>query len=73
MEEEKILERLKIPWLQQKLHEFEVQIPLQRLIPGGEYGNVVVGDGVFERLQEQRLLDELRELGLMRIEESYED
>ena len=59
--------------MEQEPFEIRVEVALQSFVARGENGNIVTAHGVFEFLEEESFLDELRELGVTRVEESDED
>lgn len=73
MEEDEGLEGLEIARLEKEALELRIKITLQGLIPGGEDGDIVSTDGVFESVEKESLLHQLGKLGIMRVEESNED
>jgi hypothetical protein len=73
VEHEKGLEGLQVTGFEQEALEFGVQLTLQGFISRREDGDVVFADGLLKRLEEQSLLDELGQLGVMRVEKGDED
>ena len=72
VEEEQRLERLEVPGLEQEALELRVEVPLQRLIPRREDGNFVPPDGVLQRLDQQCLLHQLRQLRAVRVQQRHQ-
>lgn len=72
VEHEQSLEGLQVPRLEEEPLELGVELPLQCLIPRSEDRNVMLSHGLLEGLEEEGLLNELGELGVVRVEEGYE-
>lgn len=73
VEHEKGLKRLQVTRFEQEPLEFRVQLTLQSFISRREDGDVVFADGLLKGLEKQSLLDELGQLGVMRVEKGDED
>lgn len=73
VEHEKGLKRLQVTGFEQEPLEFRVQLTLQGFISRREDGDVVFADGLLKGLEKQSLLDELGQLGVMRVEKGDED
>eukprot|EP00268_Persea_americana_P016984 TRINITY_DN180_c0_g1_i2.p1 TRINITY_DN180_c0_g1~~TRINITY_DN180_c0_g1_i2.p1 ORF type:complete len:517 (+),score=37.53 TRINITY_DN180_c0_g1_i2:366-1916(+) len=73
VEHEEGLEGFEVSRLEEKALELGVEVALEGLIAGGEDGYVVRADGGFEGMEEEGLLHELCEDGVVGVEEGDED
>nr|GMD41667.1 hypothetical protein COLO4_29510 [Ipomoea batatas] len=71
VKQNQILERPEIPRLKQESFKLRVQISLQGLIFRRKNRDIVAGNSFLESLQQKRLLHELRQLGIMRIQKRH--
>ena len=67
------LEGVEVAGFEEEALELGVEVAFESVVFGGEDGDVVVADGFLELLEEEGLLDELGEFGVVGIQEGNED